>query len=168
MRTPQRDKVSARRKQRMWDLRFLEMATMVAGWSRDNSMGVGCIIVAPDKTVRSMGYNGLPRGIEYTKERMERPEKYIWTEHAERNAIYNTDQDLKGCTAYIACVPHERGGIAPCADCSRGLIQKGIVEIVGYNNTPNEEDEDRPWVKGQLKAVGMLREAGVKLRLINA
>ena len=153
-----------------WDHFFLEMATLIAKKSKDNSMGVGCVIVGPDNEVRSTGYNGFPRKIEYSKVRMERPEKYIWTEHAERNAVFNAARvgiPLDGCRAYIACVPQERGGIAPCADCTRALIQSGITEIIEYKTKQNKEDGERTWVAGQLKAIDMLNEAGVRLRLVN-
>src|SRR5437868_5461955 len=123
-------------KQLEWDLHFLAMAELIAKKSKDNSMGVGCVIVGPDKEVRSTGYNGFPRHIDYTEARLQRPEKYLWTEHGERNAVYNAARvgiPLKGCTAYIACTDLERGGHAPCIDCARALLQSGIIEIVEYH-----------------------------------
>lgn len=158
-----------KQKRREWDLYFLEMATLIAKKSKDNSLCVGCVIVGPDKEVRSTGYNGFCRGVDYKLDRMGRPDKYIWTEHAERNAVYNAARvgiPLKGCTAYVACVPKERGGIAPCADCTRAFIQSGVVEIVEYYAKPNSKNDKRPWVAGQLKSVSMLKEAGVRLRLV--
>ena len=154
---------------RKWDLRWLEMATLVATWSGDNSMGVGCVIVGPDNEVRSLGYNDLVRGIQDRESRRTRPAKYVWTEHGERNAIYNAARigtSLKGCKAYIACVPSERGGIAPCAECTRALIQAGIVEIVEYKNAP-AETEDRPWAETVGASIAMLQEAGVNLRHVH-
>ena len=69
------------------DDRFMNLA-YVAEWSKDRSTKVGCVVIGPDREVRSMGYNGFPRGINDEIERRHaRPDKY--TEHAERNAIYN-------------------------------------------------------------------------------
>ena len=73
-----------------WDIRFMNLAKMIATWSKDTSTKVGCVIIGPDKEIRSTGYNGFPRGVDDTiAKRKERPAKYKFTEHAERNAIYN-------------------------------------------------------------------------------
>ena len=45
-----------------WDIRFLEMATLVASWSKDPSTQVGAIAVR-NRTVIAQGYNGFPRGM---------------------------------------------------------------------------------------------------------
>jgi len=133
-------------------------------------MGVGCVIVGPNHEIRSTGYNGLPRGVEYTPSRRERPAKYAWTEHAERNAIYNAARvgtPLEGCRAYVICTDLERGGRTPCADCTRAFIQSGITEIVEFY-TAVAEGDDRPWVKSLAVVEPMLREAGVKLTYIDS
>lgn len=50
----------------------------------------GAIVVGPDREIRATGYNGLVRGVnDDIPERMERPTKYDFFEHAERNAVYN-------------------------------------------------------------------------------
>ena len=73
-----------------WNSRFMDLARLVAGWSKDTSTKVGCVIIGPDKEIRSTGYNGFPRGVDDTiPAGHERPAKYDFTEHAERNAIYN-------------------------------------------------------------------------------
>lgn len=156
-------------KQLEWDLHFLAMARLIAKKSKDRSLGVGCVIVGPDKEVRSTGYNGLGRNVEYTESRLERPEKYLWTEHAERNAIYNAARvgiPIQGCTAYVACTDLERGGHAPCVECARGLLQSGIVEIVEYQTGIATQEKDRTWAETTVKSVEMLTEAGVKIRYV--
>ena len=152
-----------------WHHYLMEMAMLSARKSADDSLGVGCVIVGPDHEVRTTGYNGLPRGIEYTDERRQRPTKYVWTEHAERNAIYNAARvgtPLLGCTAYIACTDRVRGGYAPCSDCCRALIQAGIVEIVEFN-VRAAESEGRPWAATLEASLEMMRETGVKLTLLD-
>ena len=47
-----------------WDKRFLELAFHIAGWSKDPSTKVGCVIVGEDREIRSTGFNGFPRGID--------------------------------------------------------------------------------------------------------
>ena len=138
-----------------WDRRFVEMAELVATWSKDTTQ-VGCVIVGPDREVRSVGYNGLPRCVDEREERITRPEKYLWTEHAERNAIYNAALvgiPLKGCTLYCSWVP--------CMDCGRAIIQSGIGCVVGRA----KQDGDGKWSDELRKTIGMLDEAGVEFRL---
>jgi dCMP deaminase len=109
-----------------WDKYFINMLPHIAAKSKDIHTKVGAIIVGHDNEIRSTGYNSLVRGIDDTKtERLERPDKYDWTEHAERNAIYNAARigiPLKGCRIYIPFMP--------CVPCSRALVSVGLIEII--------------------------------------
>jgi Deoxycytidylate deaminase len=109
-----------------WDGRFIKIAQEIAWWSKDRSRQVGCVIVGPQKDIRASGYNGFARGVDdNVEERHQRPAKYLWTEHAERNAIYNAARfgiPLEGCTIYLPWYP--------CVDCSRAIIQCGITTVV--------------------------------------
>ena len=138
-----------------WNNFFMEMCETVALKSRDISTKVGAVIVGPDHEVRSVGYNGFPRNSDDDKlERYERPLKYIWTEHAERNAIYNASRvgiPLKGCTIYISSLP-------PCVECARAIIQSGISRVI-YNNTNIPER----WLTPCTQAIDMLTECGVNV-----
>lgn len=148
---------------------FMDMALLTAAQSGDNSMGVGCVIVGPDNEVRSTGYNDFPRGVQERDERRQRPDKYVWTEHAERNAIYNAARvgvSLKDCRAYVACTDLKKGGYIPCAVCCRAFIQSGISEIVEFWTDP-AEGPDRPWVQNLPIAQKMLSEAQVRLTLLD-
>jgi len=99
---------------------------MVSARSKDPNTQIGCVIVGPAHEIRSTGYNSLPRGIrDDVTERFERPAKYLWMEHAERNAICNAARAgtaTEGCTIYVE--------IMPCMDCARAIVQAGIVEVV--------------------------------------
>ena len=84
-----------------WHYRFMELAKLVATWSKDTSTKTGAVIVGPDKEIRATGYNGFVRGVDDDVfERFERPTKYDFFEHAERNAVYNAclcGTCVKGC-----------------------------------------------------------------------
>lgn len=140
-----------------WDEYFLRMADLVSEKSKDRSTKVGAVIVGEDHEVRSTGYNGFPRGInDGVEDRHERPAKYAWTEHAERNAIYNAARNgthLLGSTMYISAW-------FPCADCARAVIQAGIVCIVV--NKARENKLDSRWNESCAIGMEMLLEAGVK------
>ena len=143
-----------------WNYRFMEMALHVSTWSKDQSTKVGCIVVGPDKEIRSQGYNGFPRGVDDTKsKRQERPIKYAFYEHAERNAVYNAclfGASLKGCTLYVTT--------PPCADCARAIIQSGIKRVYFMAPAANATKISDPcnWRETVKISFDMFREAGVK------
>lgn len=148
-----------------WDARFIGLAVHLATWSKDPSTKVGCVLVEPNsRTVLGTGFNGFPRGIaELAPERQARPAKYLWTEHAERNAIFNAARHghaINGAHAFLNWDPRE----SICADCARALIQSGISKIVGPANTvQGREDipDDAGWRASCRVGVEMLSEAGV-------
>ncbi|MEC9174168.1 MAG: dCMP deaminase family protein, partial [Candidatus Thermoplasmatota archaeon] len=109
-----------------WDRRFLDLASHISGWSKDPSTKVGCVVVGEDREIRSTGFNGFPRGIEDSMERLDDRElKYPLICHAEENAIMHAARigiSLKDCTAYVTW--------PPCTRCARSLIQAGVVEVV--------------------------------------
>ena len=73
-----------------WVEYFYNIANEVKNKSKDKRTQIGAVIVGKNKEIVSTGYNSFPRGInDWDEERQERPEKYYWFEHAERNAIYN-------------------------------------------------------------------------------
>ena len=109
-----------------WTEYFLGIAEQVKLKSKDQSTQIGAVIVGTDNEVLSTGYNSFPRGLDDSlQERQERPEKYFWFEHAERNAIYNAARvgtPLKGSVIYLT------SGLA-CMDCARGIVNSGITEV---------------------------------------
>jgi len=109
-----------------WDNRFIDLALHIAKWSKDPSTQVGCVVVGPDREIRSTGFNGFPRGIEDTVARLEdRDQKYPLICHAEENAIMHAARigvSLKGCHAYVTW--------PPCTRCARSLIQAGVTEVL--------------------------------------
>ena len=146
-----------------WDEMFILQAALIAQKSKDPSTKVGCIIVNDDNVILSTGFNGFPRGIdEYVNSRWDRPEKYHWIEHAERNAIFNAARvgvSLNGARAYLNWEPK------PCADCTRALIQAGIKEIIGPNRTFTGKGAGKHYSISHSEE--MLEEAKVKTRYIN-
>jgi dCMP deaminase len=109
-----------------WDQYYLNICRVVASRSKDPNTQVGCVVVGPAHEIRTTGYNSFPRGIrDDVPERLGRPAKYLWIEHAERNAICNaarTGTPLEACTIYV--------DIMPCMDCARAIVQAGISAVV--------------------------------------
>lgn len=133
----------------------MDMARAAAEFSKDRSTKVGTIILTPDDGF-SMGYNGFPRGVnDDVEERHERPAKYTWSEHGERNAIYNAARaGLRLNGSILFCTKF------PCTECARAIIQAGIKEIVSYAET------DPRWIDQFSTTITMLGEAKVAVCLL--
>lgn len=141
-----------------WDDYFMTMVYLASTRSKDEHTKVGAVIVNDLNVVMSMGYNSFVRGInDYVPARHERPEKYFWFEHSERNAIYNATRDLRGCRMYTNGVP--------CMDCGRGIVQVGIKEVI-VDETWNEDNKAK-WEEHATRTLEMFDEAGVKVRYWN-
>lgn len=141
-----------------WDLKFIELSRHIAEWSKDTNRKNSAVIVDSDNIVVSMGYNGFPRGCDDSIDvRYKQPDKYLYTEHAERNAIYHAARhgvSLKGCSMYVT--------MFPCADCARGLIQSGITKLI----SPIPDVEHEKWGPHFKAAMIMLEEANVEIIMI--
>ena len=141
-----------------WDDYFMSMAYLVASKSKDESTHMGAVVVGPNNEIKSTGYNSFVRGLnDEIAARQEKPEKYYWFEHAERNAIYNATlmgTSLKGCKIYT-------NGI-PCMDCARGIVQSGILEVI----IDKKWDKKNPdlWKENAKRSIEMFKEVGVLLR----
>lgn len=149
-----------------WDNHFLHLCVHVAGWSKDPSTKVGSVVVGPDREIRSTGFNGFPRGIADTPERLQdRDTKLKLVVHAEMNAILAAARvgvPMKGCTLYLAATDTKGGvwGGPPCTRCSVEIIQAGIAEIVSW---PVRDLPSR-WHEDIALAQKLLNEAGVRYR----
>lgn len=120
-----------------WHRYFMDMAHKVASRSKDPNTKVGCIVTSKDKVVVASGYNGIPQGVRDLPERMERPAKYLWTAHAEENAVALAARVGASLRDGYAYVTHH-----PCSRCARSLIQAGIQVVYvdrGITNMPQEE-----------------------------
>ncbi len=136
-----------------WHYRFMNMAELVAEWSKDKSTKVGSVIVDERRRIISCGYNGLPRGVEDLDERYaDRKTKYAMVVHSEINSLLNTGgRSVEGCTIYTSSLP-------PCSNCSSLLIQAGIRRVV-YRCQPVPER----WMESVSIANTMFKEAGVEV-----
>ncbi len=138
-----------------WDEYFMGIAYLSSLRSKDPNTKVGACIVDKDHKVVSIGYNGMPRGVDEEKISWNRGEgldsKYLYVCHAEFNAILNTRDGtaLQGCTLYVT--------LFPCNECTKAIIQTGIKELVYSDN----KYKDTITTQASLK---MLELAGIKIR----
>lgn len=134
--------------------KFIGIARAVAELSKDKNTRVGALAVGTAGEIRAMGYNGFPRGADDdVVARHERPEKYLWTEHAERNLIYNAARvgvPLEGCILVVT-------PLFPCMDCARAIVQAGFVSVVA------EADDNARWKESNDKAKELFNEVGIEV-----
>ena len=143
------------RKLNHWDERYLGLAEYVSNWSKDPSTKVGAVVVSPDNTVVSVGFNGFPRGVEDSESRLnDRNLKYKMVVHAEKNAIVFANRSVRLCTLYTY-------PFMPCSSCAAFIIQAGILEVIApYCDNPR-------WNDNFLISQNMFEEANVGLTLAN-
>ena len=136
-----------------WGRRFLKLAQEVSNWSRDPSTQVGAVI-ARDKQVVSLGFNGFPAGIADDDRLLDRPSKMSLIIHAEPNAILQAKQDLTGCTIYTY-------PFMPCSSCALLIVQSGIKKVVAPHSA------NPRWAESFNLSVRIFDEAGVVIELDN-
>lgn len=140
-----------------WDDWFISLAQFYAQRSRDPSTKCGAVIVRPDNTVASIGYNGFPRGIDDRPELYEnREEKYKRVVHCEMNAVLSAREPLHGYTLYL-------WPALSCDRCTVHMIQAGIKRVVA--NTPTEDMLSR-WGDSMKLSMSLYEEAGVDVTWI--
>lgn len=138
-----------------WDEYFMGIAQLSCLRSKDPNTKVGACIVDQDKKVVSIGYNGMPKGLDEDQLSWNKNEgldnKYLYVCHAEFNAILNTRNGsaLKGCSLYVT--------LFPCNECAKAIVQSGIKELIYADN----KYEDSIQTQASKK---MLELAGIKLR----
>lgn len=139
-----------------WDRRFIEMAKLVASWSKDPSTQTGAVITDPYHRVISVGYNGFAKGVKDLPERYEnRDIKYKIIVHCERNAIIFAKTDLTDCTLYT-------WPFMSCSTCASMVIQSGIKRVVApYNENPR-------WLEEFKLACIEFHEAEVRVDILDA
>lgn len=147
-----------------WHSFFLQIALDCAHMSKDPNTQVGAVIVGNDHEIRSTGFNGFPRGIADTPERLnDRESKLAIIVHAELNAILNAARigiSTKESTLYLAATDSSGlvWGGPPCTRCTVEIIQAGITRVISY---PFKNVSSR-WKEDIERARLLLAEAGVK------
>ena len=138
----------------------MEMARKVSEWSKDPNTKVGAVAVGSKGQILSQGFNGFPRGILDSTDRLQdRETKYKYVVHAEMNVIYNATYSgvsLDKASLYVY-------GLPVCSECCKGIIQVGISRVY----VSKECLELRPhWQESWMRSVDMFSEAGLEVYAI--
>ena len=134
---------------------YLKQAYQYATQSTDPSTQNGAILIHPTKGILLGACNGLPNNIKDSPDRWERPNKYQYVEHAERNVIYKAAERGIPTQGLIMCSPWYA-----CADCARAIIQSGIVKVIGHKNILDFVSER--WQESVSIGIEMLEESGIE------
>lgn len=134
----------------------LNMADGIRIRSKDPRTTVGALILRPDGTIVSTGYNGFPRKVDDDIELYnDRNKKLYRTIHAELNAILFAKESLEGCTIYVS--PR-----LPCAQCSAAIIQSGIKKVIVRYTSKSDN-----WTDSINEGLQMFKEAGVETEILD-
>lgn len=111
-----------------WDEYFMALASITAKRSKDPSTQVGAVVVDEHNRIVSLGYNGMPHGVDDKfiswNKNADLDNKYLYVCHAELNAILNVhgSKSVENCTIYVT--------LFPCNECAKVLVQTGITRVV--------------------------------------
>lgn len=121
--------------------------------STDPDTQVGCVITNREGHILMTGANHHTAGNQPTEENSQRPEKYDWIEHAERNAIFAAARQgvaLNGSVMYLPGFP--------CVECARAIAQSG-VSLLFHGSTEGWDEERYKFSKARK----IMEQAGVTL-----
>lgn len=145
---------------------YMRMAFKHANkYSSDISTQVGAVLVSKNGEILSFGTNGIPYPIKETEERLQRPLKYFYTEHAERDAVFgaatatqhNIRESVYGSTLYCTW--------AACAECAKTLIRFGVKKVVTSQINLMESVTGSEWKDSLEAAKQMFVDAGVEFEV---
>lgn len=143
------------------DKKFLAEAKFKAEqWSKDPSSKIAALAISPTRRVLATGYNGFPRKIADTPERLNnREEKYKYVVHAEQNLIYNSSFEgvsLADSTLYVY-------GLPVCSECAKGIIQVGVNKVIALQR----KNINNPlWTQSNKLTEELFSEAGIEYILL--
>lgn len=136
-----------------WDQRFLDLAKLVAGWSKDPSTQTGAVIVRPDRRIVSVAYNGFPQAMPDDEAMYaDREEKLSRIIHCEINALIFARQPVNDCTLYT-------WPFISCDRCAVVMIQAGITRFVA----PRARNDLQRWAESFERVRKYARECGVEV-----
>ena len=140
-----------------WDKWFLGQAILISKKSKDPSTKVGAVLVDQENRPLSNGFNGPPRKVRDSSDRLyHRETKLKIVLHAEHNAVLLAERAISGCSCYLWPLP-------PCAHCASILIQKEVLRVIAPE--PSKEAIDR-WGKDLILSEELFKEASVELVII--
>lgn len=138
--------------------KYYPIAQSVAGLSKDPNTKVGALVIDKRGSIRAVGYNGFPRGVnDDPLMYADRETKLRFIAHAEANAIANaasTGTPLQGCSLVVTKFP--------CRECAKMIINAGISHIFSPAYSIMGD-----WASSNYDAQRMFMEAGLTIEFFD-
>ncbi len=141
---------------------LLTLAYVTARRSLDESVQNGAVLVHNGSDIICTGTNNFPPNVERTHERLARPAKYLYTEHAERAAIYRAARFGVSIEGAILVCPW-----FACADCARAIVLAGISHVIGHKQIAERSHDSFSWQEAIKHGYAILDEGGVTYELVD-
>lgn len=134
--------------------RYMKFAEVAATFSKDPSTKVGAVAINDKYQVLATGYNGFPRGVTDSEDRLcNREMKLALTVHAEANIVAQSaysGMSLRGSTVLVS-------SLYPCVECAKLLVQAGVLRVLAPRIM------DGRWRESNELAQLIFNEAGVEV-----
>lgn len=133
---------------------LFDAAIQAARQSPNRVRHVGAVLVQQNTTRTVFACNDFPLGVLDNEQRHAGNGRFIWMEHAERNAIYAAARSGLGTEgATLAST------FFPCLECARAIVQAGITQLV----TLAPDFSDPVWGESFGPSMTILAEGGVQV-----
>ena len=136
---------------------LFDLAVTTARQSPNRIRQVGAALLPADGGAAIAACNTFPHGVADLDWRHEGDGRFVWMEHAERNAIYaaaRAGRALAGATLAST--------FFPCIDCARAIVQSGCRHLL----TPPAALTDPVWGAAFPRSQAILDEGGVRISLV--
>ncbi|HEY4067525.1 MAG TPA: deaminase [Burkholderiaceae bacterium] len=133
---------------------LVELAVAAANKSPGRPRKVGAVLVLADQQTTLTACNDFPAGVRDLESRHADPQRLLWIEHAERNALFaaaRAGHSTAGAT--LVATFH------PCAECARAIVQSGVASLF----TLPPDFSDPVWGPGFQYSSAILEEGGVRV-----
>lgn len=137
---------------------LMHQARHAARLSPNRVRQVGAVLATADGRAIITSCNSFPVGVRDIDERHEGDGRFVWMEHAERNAIFEAAK--RGVATEAATLVTT---FFPCIDCARAIVQSGIA----YLCTPAPDYGDPVWGDAFRRSRVILEEGGVRMRFMD-
>jgi dCMP deaminase len=132
---------------------LMDGAQAVAAHSPNRVRQVGCALITADGAQRIFACNTFPDGVRDIPERHEGDGRFIWMEHAERNALFEATK--RGVATRGAAMATT---LYPCIDCARAIVQCGVAQLIA----PAPDFSEPSWGEAFRISAVILAEGGVR------
>lgn len=133
---------------------LMDAARDAAARSPNRVRQVGAALVTADGATTIATCNEFPNGVRDIEERHAGDGRFIWMEHAERNALMQAAR--RGIATNGAVLATT---LFPCIDCARAIVQSGVAELVA----PTPDFSEPSWGEAFRISQVILNEGGVRV-----